>query len=115
MGFVVAQDSGFKHGAGNEVRSGEQIEPRCHIKQRSLRDHASRLQHDHAFGEPRYFIQRVADIEHRHPGFSHQPLEVRKNLRLAPGIQRRKRLIKKQSARPHQQRPSERDTRAFAA
>src|SRR5579885_1720937 len=70
--------------------------------------------HD-AGGDARDLGRIVADINHRQLRIVAQPLEVRKDLRLARGVERGERLVEQQQPRPHQERAADRDALTLAA
>jgi hypothetical protein len=71
-------------------------------------------QHD-LVGQPRHFIDGMADIEHRHPRLVAQPFQVRQDFGAAGIVERGQGLIQQQDVRRHQQRPAQGHARFFPA
>src|SRR5512139_3138434 len=76
---------------------------------------AACIEPHHVIRDAPYFRSVMAHVDHRHLGVITQAFEIRKNLGLADGIERRKRLIEEQKTRPHQQRAANRDALALSA
>jgi len=83
--------------------------------QPSHRHYAAGLEpHDRIRDAP-HLVGMMADVNHRHAGVVAQSFEIGENLLLAGGIERGKRLVEQQQARPHQQGAANGDALALAA
>ncbi|KDB88474.1 citrate (Si)-synthase domain protein, partial [Bordetella bronchiseptica D989] len=82
--------------------------------QRAAGHRAALLQQHQVIGQPRHFVGRMADVDHRDVQFVVQALQVGQDFALALHVQRRQRLVHQQQARAGQQRAGDAHALAFA-
>ena len=105
-----------QHRAGG-LDPGQRIEVEpCHDfgGRARRRDPAARHDHDGS-GEPRYFVDRVADEDDGYADLVAQPLDVVDDLGLAGHVERGQRLVHEQQLRLGHERASQRHALALAA
>ena len=112
---VVAGDLAFHHDAGVLAEGGRQVKSRQGFAQFALGDGPSLFQQHHVIGQPRHFVRRVADVEHRDIQLVMQAFQVGQDLALALEVERSQRFVHQQQARAGQQRAGDADTLALAA
>ena len=116
IGRVVALHGRVQHRAGG-LDPGErvEVEPRHDFGGRSRRrDPAARHDHDGS-GEPRYFVNRVADEDDGYADLVAQSLDVVDDLGLAGHVERGQRLVHEQQLRLGHERAAQRHALALAA
>ena len=73
----MAQHLRLDHGAGLEAAGErEQIEARHDVGDIALGRHGAFVEDDDAVGEPRHFVDGVADIDDGHAGGVAEPLQI---------------------------------------
>ena len=105
-----SQDTGLRPTGG-----GAEVEPGHDLGRRARRGDPPLGEQHQGLRQPGHLVDRVADIDDRHPALGAEPVEVGQDLRLARLVERGQRLVHQQQPRRRQQGPPDRDPLALAA
>ena len=113
---VVGCDPRVDHGAGFEAAEQRpQVEAMGERLRRALGDHAPAVHQHDRVREPHDLLDRMAHVDDQDPQLVAQPLDVREDLALALGVERRERLVHEQEARLREEGAADRDALLLAA
>ena len=104
----------IEHGASVVPQRDGQIDAGQRLRQGPAGHHPAVVHHHQGIGQPRHFIGRVADIQHRNVQLAAQALQVGQDFLFALQVERGQRLVHQQQARVHGQCPRNADPLALA-
>ena len=112
---ITRADHGVQHHTGLVAKGHGQIQPRQHVGQRAIGQYAAGIHQHQVVGQPRHFVDGMADVDDGDAQFFVQPVQIGQDLGLATRVQRGQGLIHQQQCRAGGQRACDGHALALAA